>query len=144
MSESLTGSSPSINLEEGSVSYLGDDQRRFRCLTVGETGDDEELRGKELALWTTGFANISAELDMVHATNLSVLVDSTESDIGFDLVIIKVDCNDVGNIKRRCKAAKILRLLNYSAPIIGLISYANRKMRDLEDEKLQGEYEGNH
>jgi hypothetical protein len=107
-------------------------------LTVGHTGD-EELREKELTLWRKGFANSSANLDMVYATNMSSLVDSTESDIGFDLVIIEIDCNDLDDVKRSYKAAKILRLLNYSAPIIGLTSYGNSNLCDLEEEKLQGE-----
>jgi len=117
----------STNAEtRGSLPLEKNSHRRFKCLITGEAESKEEERLHDIALWKKAFAKISADVEIVLVSNLSSLVSQSEnaSTFGedFDLVMIDVDLSLEDNVKRSTKAAKILRLLNYSAPIIGFIS----------------------
>ena len=111
-------------------------QKCFRWLIIGENGREEE------DLWKKGFSKISSEVEIEYETSLSSLITAYQEDsveIEFDLIIIEMDFSAVATVERRCKMALILRLLNYSAPILGLISNADSDQDDMDENKMQGE-----
>eukprot|EP00520_Triparma_pacifica_P006784 CAMPEP_0118646444 /NCGR_PEP_ID=MMETSP0785-20121206/8058_1 /TAXON_ID=91992 /ORGANISM="Bolidomonas pacifica, Strain CCMP 1866" /LENGTH=446 /DNA_ID=CAMNT_0006538435 /DNA_START=153 /DNA_END=1490 /DNA_ORIENTATION=+ len=109
-------------------------QKCFRWLIIGENGREEE------DLWKKGFSKISSEVEIEYETSLSSLITAYQEDsveIEFDLIIIEMDFSAVATVERRCKMALILRLLNYSAPILGLISNADSDQDDMDENKMQ-------